>query len=462
MKRWLVAAAALILTVAGCGGDDGGGVGAADATPCPLDALAAAPKPVEITYWHAMTLAPRTALVRLTEEFNRSQSDVRVVLSESSSYADNLTRFRAGLGTRNLPDLFQGEDTTLQTMVDSRAVLPVHACLRADNADTSDLVERIAAYFTVKGEMQAMPFNISNQVLYYNKVAFRNAGLDPEKPPTTLEELRAASQQLVDRKVTRYGIAIKSNPSLIEYWIAKSGRTIVDNGNGRRDRATRVTFDDPGVVEMFAWIDDMVRARLALSTGTADIDHYLAVGNGTAAMTIDSSAALGTIFQRQAEGEYQGVLVGTAALPGPQSPEGGVLVGGAGNYVINRSAPEKQAAAYRFAKFLSSPQSQATWAAATGYVPVSKAATTMQPLVDRWAQSPGFKVAYEQLLSGPQNDATAGPVIGPYGSRGQGMRGAIIDALTEMLTGAVPPADAVRRAAEKTDAAIAEYNSRVG
>jgi sn-glycerol 3-phosphate transport system substrate-binding protein len=266
----------------------------------------------------------------------------------------------------------------------------------------------------------------------------------------------------VDSGAAPYGIAIKTDSWIIEHWLAKAAQTLVDNGNGRDARATKATFDDEKGVELFTWIDQIVRSKLALSTGTSDIDHYLAVANRTAAMTIDTSAALGTIDQILGGGEYREVELGTAPMPGPDDPEGGILVGGAANYIVSRSSEEKQAAAYEFAKYLADPQVQAEWAAATGYVPVRSSATTLEPLVTKWQEQPGYRIAYEQLLAGGVNDATAGPVIGPYGARGSGVRGAIIDALTRMLNGDVAPADAVAEAAENSNAAITEYNARVG
>ena len=88
-------------------------------------------------------------------------------------------------------------------------------------------------------------------------------------------------------------------------------------------------------------------------------------------MTIDTSAALGTISQVLGEGQFAAVELGVGPMPGPDSPDGGVLVGGAALYIVNQSAPEKQAAAYEFAKCLNEPQQQAEWAAATGYVPIA-------------------------------------------------------------------------------------------
>jgi sn-glycerol 3-phosphate transport system substrate-binding protein len=466
--RRLVVGVALVLLLAACGGNDdssdsGGGTGngAGDQPECPLTALTDASKPVEITYWHAMTRVPEETLKSLTDRFNRQQSDVRVTLSGVPSYTDNVTRFTAGLGTGELPDLFQGEDTALQIMVDSRAVLPAQACITADNQTTDDFIPRVRAYYTVNDVLYPVPFNNSNPILYYNKAAFRRAGLDPEKPPTTLDEIKQVSQKIVDGDSVPFGIAIKTDSWLIEHWLAKSGHTIVDNGNGRADRATSVTFNDETGTELFAWINDMVDSKLALSTGVADIDHYLAVANERAAMTIDSSAALGTISQILGAGEFGRVEFGAAAMPGPDSSDGGVLVGGAANYIVNKASPAEQAAAYRFAAFLASPEVQAEWAAKTGYAPVRVSAPTMEPLATTYEKDPAYKIAFDQLQTGAENEATAGPVLGAYGARGRGMRGAIIDALTAMLNGGATPEQSVQRAADKANAAIAEYNSRV-
>jgi sn-glycerol 3-phosphate transport system substrate-binding protein len=143
-------------------------------------------------------------------------------------------------------------------------------------------------------------------------------------------------------------------------------------------------------------------------------------------------------------------------MPGPKG-KGGVLVGGAANYISKKSSPEKQAAAWRFAKFLNEPDVQAEWSVGTGYVPTTKAAAD-QPLVQqRWAEVPGFKVAYDQLVGGVANTATAGPVIGDY----QGVRDVVLDSEQQMF-GGMSPSAALKLAKEQANAKIEEYNSRVG
>src|SRR3954451_19486752 len=136
MRRGLgcVLAGALLAGACGGGGDDGGSGGdAADAT-CPIGAIAKAPsKPVSITVWHSMTRANEETLTRITDAFNASQSDVKVDLVNQTSYDDTLVKYRAALGGGNLPDLVQIQDVDQQLMIDSRSVLPVESCLKADD-----------------------------------------------------------------------------------------------------------------------------------------------------------------------------------------------------------------------------------------------------------------------------------------------------------------------------------------
>jgi sn-glycerol 3-phosphate transport system substrate-binding protein len=296
---------------------------------------------------------------------------------------------------------------------------------------------------------------VSTLVLLYNKQAFTRAGLDPEKPPATFEEIRAASEKIVSTGAAKAGLALKSAPEYPEQWLAKAGQTYVNNGNGRERRATKVTFDNQAGLDVYTWLSSMVNDKLAIATANEGFNHLLAVANGDAAMSIESSAALGTILG--VLGNYPSVTLGTGAFPGPQG-EGGVLVGGAALFVVNKSPPAKQEAAWRFAKFLNEPESQATLSVGTGYVPIRKSAIDLAPVKQRWAQVPGFKVAYDQLLAGAINAATAGPVIGDY----TGVRKAVEDALQAMLTTGTPPKQALDRAAQRANAAIEEYNTRVG
>lgn len=466
--RGTAVAVAGLLLVAACGGGGGDGDDAAGPSTsgpaagslpaCPVGAIDATGAPVEITFWHAMTRANEEALIGLTDEFNAEQDDVKVTLVNQTSYADTFTKYKAGLGSGELPDLVQIEDTGLQLMIDSKSVLPAQSCVDATDYDLSDHVQRVVDYYSVDDVLWPMPFNVSNPVLYYDRAVFRKAGLDPDEPPATFDAVRAASKAIVDSGAAGSGIAIKLDPWVLEQWLALGGAPMVDNGNGRAHRATAAVFDSDTGLEIFTWIDDMVDGHLGFTTGEG-FDNLFAVGNGDAAMTIETSAALGTIAQVFSEGQYADVELGVAPMPAPGAGgKGGVLVGGAALYIVGKSSPAAQEAAWRYTSFLNDPSSQATWSSATGYVPIRRSATELAAITTLWQTSPSFRVAYDQLLAGTESEATAGPVIGDY----LGVRAAVLAGLQSMISEGRAPADALAKAKEAADSAIETYNERIG
>ena len=426
--------------------------------PCPLGSIAKAAKPVQITLWHALTRANEQTLQTLVTKFNSSQSDIKVNLVNQTSYGDDYQKFLAGLSSGDLPDIVQIEDIRLQSMIDTRAVLPVQSCIDAEHYDTSDFLPRVIQYYSQRSVLYPMPFNDSNPVLYYDRNAFTKAGLDPDKAPSTLDELKADAVKI---KAAGYkaGFALKLDPWHLEQWSAKAGADYVDNGNGRTGRATKAVFDGPAGQQIFGWLSDMVHSGLAITnaaTGPSAFDNLLAIRSHDAGMTIDTSAALGTISQVLASGQGGGVSLGVAPMPGPVG-QGGVLVGGAALYISRKSAPEKQEAAWVLAKFLDQPDSQADFAAGTGYIPIRKSSVTLPAIQKLWATNPGYKVAYDQLVQGIENSATAGPVIGDY----QGVRDVVLAAEQSMFTSGLTPAAALAKAQADATAKIQDYNSRV-
>jgi sn-glycerol 3-phosphate transport system substrate-binding protein len=430
---------------------------------CPLSALAKAQHPVQITAWHALTQANATAIQAATDQFNSSQSQVHVALVNQPTYNDTQQKFVAGLSTGDLPDVAQIQDTWLQQMIDTHAILPVQSCVNADHykSQLSDFVPRTLSYWTVNGVLYGMPFNVSNPVFFYNKRAFQKAGLDPNSPPQTLDQVMTDAQKLkAAGAVSQAGYGFTTSPEDLESWTSLAGAVYVNNGNGRQARATTATFNTAAAKSVYTWIYTMVHSGLAVVNNDQNTEAYhnlIGIGNGDQAMTIDTSATLGTITQLLNSGQYPDVDLGVGPFPGPAG-NGGVLVGGAAFYIVNKSSPAKQAAAWEYLKFLDNPQTQATFAAATGYLPIRKSSVTLPAIQQLWATIPGYKVAYDQLLTGPANTATAGPVIGDY----QGVRDAVRNSWESMISNNVKPATALAAAAKNATAAIQAYNARVG
>jgi sn-glycerol 3-phosphate transport system substrate-binding protein len=438
------------------------GAGAATSTKCPLGAVKSASKPVEITMWHSMPQANGETLQKLTDAFNSSQSDVKVSLVNQVDYSQTFAKYKAGLASGDLPDIVQLQETDQQQMIDTGTVLPASVCAKADKFSFSDFLPRVVSYYTVQGTQYAMPFNTSGPVFYYDKNAFSAAGLDPEKPPTTLDEVRADAEKLKAKGVPA-PLGLKTEPGFFEHWRALVSRIYVNNSNGRKARATKTAYNDAVGRRIFSWLSGMVKDGLAttnpdLGSGVNTFNDLLGIGAGNHAMAFDTSASLGTVTAYLASGQYPNVKLGVAPMPSPGPRTGGVLVSGGALYMVNKSSAAKQAAAWQFLKFLDSTQNMTTWAIGTGYLPILKSSANSAAMKDYWAKNPYYKVAYDQLVNGPTNVATSGSVIGNY----TGARDAVRDAENSMFLNGTDPKTALTNASNNATSAIQDYNSRVG
>jgi sn-glycerol 3-phosphate transport system substrate-binding protein len=395
----------------------------ADLPPCPTEALGEASGPVDITFWHGMSSDNETALITLTDEYNAGQDRVRVDLQNQTSYGSAVDKYiNASSGSR--PTLIQLPDYTLQEFADSGTIVPASACIESSGFDTSPFLPRALGAYTLEGVLWGVPFNISNPVLYFNRQMFEAAGLDPNDPPVSLEELRSASQQLVDSGAAGTGIVLDSGPDsgggwFLEQWFGRAGELYADNGNGRLARATQVLYDNDLGVELLTFMQDMVNDGLAVSVGdnAGGLDAFLKLVDpeSPGAMTIGTSAALATVIQALGGGIAPGVTAddfGVGPMPGPGDTPA-VQVGGASLWIVAEKSDEQTAAAWDFITYLTDAQTQSTWAASTGYVPVRSDATEIDPLAATYAADPRFQVAYDQVLSGSDDITANAPALGP-------------------------------------------------
>jgi sn-glycerol 3-phosphate transport system substrate-binding protein len=433
--------------------------------PCPVDALDGADGPVEILMWHGLTGATEDGINFLADRYNASQDRVRVRLEPQGSYDTTIDKYvQSNQASR--PDLVLFPEYVVQQTIDSGSVIPMQACIEAAGYDTTAFQPATIKAYSTEGIQWAMPFNVSNPVLYYNRAVFEAAGLDPDMPPQSLQELRDDSQQIVDSGAAAYGIAIDSGTDsgggwFIEQWFANAGELYADNDNGRTAPATRVLYDGPAGVELLTFVQQMVQDGLAFYVGgnASGQDNFLKLADAEApaAMTLGTSAALGTVLDVVDGGLIPGITrddIGIGPLPGPSGTPT-ALVGGAALYVVADHGDETTAAVWDFITFLVSPESQSEWAVQTGYVPVRVDALDVEPVRTTYVDDPRFRVAYDQLVGSPDEPALQGPILGPQ----REVRVVTARAVAEILDGG-DVQTALSGAAAQADALIAEYNAR--
>jgi sn-glycerol 3-phosphate transport system substrate-binding protein len=439
----------LITSACGNAGSTSGNAATGTASSSAIPTAAASKAPVKVIWWHSMSGELGKAVDKLVTDFNASQKNVQVEAVFQGTYDESLNKMKASMDTKSGPSLIQVYEIGSRFMIDSKAITPMQKFIDADKFDLSQLEENITNYYKIDNKLNSMPFNTSNPILYYNKDMFKAAGLDPEKPPTTYEDIKKAAQAL--SKDGKFGSSFAIYGWFMEQFFANQGADYLNNGNGRTSPATESLVNSDAGVQTLTWWKEMIDAKTLTNLGRKSDDTKKAFAAGQIAMTLDSTASLRGIVA-STEGKFQ---VGTAPLPKPTgAKEGGVVVGGASLYILNNKPQEEQQAAWEFIKYLTSPQVQAYWNVNTGYFPITKKAYDEQIVKDNLAKYPQFKTAIDQLHNTKANTATQGAVMGVFPEARQIVEGAI----EEALNGKKSPKDALDGAAKSITDKLVQYN----
>lgn len=408
--------------------------------------------PVKVVWWHSMGGELGKVADKLVSDFNASQKDVQVEAIYQGEYDESLSKMKASMDSKSGPSLIQVYEIGSRFMIDSKAITPMQNFIDQDKYDLSQLEENITNYYTFDNKLYSMPFNTSNPILYYNKDLFKAAGLDPEKPPVTYDEVKKAALAL--SKDGKSGASFAIYGWFMEQFLANQGAEYVNNGNGRTSPATQSQLNSDAGVKTLAWWKDLIDSKAAANLGRKTDDTRKAFAAGQIAMTLDSTASLRGIVD-SVNGKFQ---VGTGFLPKPaDAKDGGVVVGGASLWILNNKPEAEQKAAWEFIKFLTKPETQAYWHINTGYFPITKKAYDQQIVKDNLTKYPQFKTAVDQLHAAKANKATQGAVIGVFPEARKLVESAIEDA----LTGKKQPQAALDDAAKTITDKIGTYNKTV-
>jgi sn-glycerol 3-phosphate transport system substrate-binding protein len=456
----LLGVAVLAVALGACGGkegaEEGGGAGE-EAGPT------AAAGPVTIDFWHSETAAVETALEGLIDRFNASQDEVKVRAVFQGGSDQLILKLLTSMRSGDVPALVELADVDTEVIVDSGGATPVQEFVDAEKYDLSDFDEKAVQYYTVDDNLYAMPFAIAVPMLFYNKIPFREVGLDPDKPPLTLDDVRAYSEKLykVDGSgnVVRSGISLDIQAWYLDLTLAEHGDLYVNNNNGRDGRATEAVFNGPTGQAFFRWWDEMVDSGLAFNVGRnpTGADTFMAVAAGRAAMTVGSSQALRSLLD-VLEAGVQGVEMGVGPFPGVAGGTGEPGIFSRALWIMNKRPEAEQQAAWQFARWLAEPEQQAELFAGSGYLPVRVSAYDLEPSQQVLAKYPYYRVPVDLFVGTPSTPAKLGPRIGPFSK----VREIVAQALEEMVVGGKDPVQALDDAAESATKELQDYNQRLG
>lgn len=425
----------------------------ASALPCSPANLPSSGK-VHITFWEEMSSANETAIQALTKAFNNSQSKVVVtddnITTSPGGYVGGWDQYYHDVASdpSGEPNVLMLDQYITQGAVDTKSTIPVSECVTNTKDSLTKFAPKVIQEETVNGKLQGMPYSVSAPILIYNEYYFTSKGF---KPPTTVAQLIADAKSIknksyvctapscdnkglhIDDLGKKYtatdGITLPVDPWYLQVWLGTGGAYFVNNSNGRAlkagksEVATAAGFTSTNSIAeaVFTDLQNLAKAGDCTfnldNTGNINTDYanLFSIGSGASAMSIDSSATLGTILKDLPV--YPNVKLGVAEMPSIlSSASGGVEPGG--NALFLPSAPNQSpaqlAASWEFIEYLTNATNMATWDKATGYVPIRSDAYSNKTMVSFYKEYPTLKAAYNEIFKGKVNAATEGPLLGNY------------------------------------------------
>lgn len=401
---------------------------------------------VIVKFWHSMRGSNGEALQEYIEEFNDSQSEIFIDATVQGMYEEAYTKLLQVVGTPDAPDLMQLSSGHTRPTIDAQMLTPMQQFVDDTEFDLSAFLPSVRGPYVIDDQLQLMPQAASTTVVFYNVDAFREAGLDPEKPLTTFEEFVSAARTLKSKAGMKEGASIQINGFIFDSLMGNQGEIVLDNGNGRDARAEAATFNSDAGVETMTWMRDMYDDQLIGNYGRAFDDMRQPWYTQDVAMIMDTTAAT-IIHENEADFELNSMPV-----PVPTGLEpAGTPVGGASLGIFADSPEETQQQAFEFVKFLVSPEIQARWAAATGYFPVTSEAYDVDVLADAMKDIPALASANEKALEGGE---TVGSLVALTGVPTDSY---IADAWEAVYDGGDPKTE-LDKAAEQVTSALKTYN----
>lgn len=358
-----------------------------------------ASQPTDITFWHAMSGPLGQEVDKITTEFNKSQSEYHVTPVYKGNYTQTLTSVIAAFRSHTQPTIAQVFEVGTGTMMGAgQSVYYPVSQLMKDNGytfSTDDFIPAVASYYVdTKGKLASYPFNSSTAVMFYNKTAFKQAGLDPNKPPRTWSELEKDSKIIMKKTSIAHGFTTGwGSWILLENVAAIDGKPYASDENGYQPGTPQLLLNTPFFLKHLnnfkQWENEGVfvyggrYSKAVPLFSTKQVAFYL-----------DSSSELSTI-KNIAKFNF-----GVAPLPYYGDVKGAPhnsLVGGASLWVLQGNNRKQYKAAAAFFNFLSQPKVQAEWVKATGYVPTTKSAWKYLKKEGYYNKHPRDEVALKSL-----------------------------------------------------------------
>jgi multiple sugar transport system substrate-binding protein len=314
-------------------------------------------EPQKLSFWFNWEGTNADVMKEYIQQFNETNPEI-VVEGVFQPYADIMTLLQTGIISKTTPDLVALDLVLIPQIVKTGAVASLDDFVANDpEIKIDDFYPMLANFDVMGGKRYALPVSTNNMQLIWNKDLFEKAGLDPEKAPTSWEEMQAMATQCQNDAEGVVGFEYYTQPTgegitwQFQVWLWAAGGQFLNAEN------TQAAFNTPEGLKALTFVSDMLKGN-----GSKPGPWGL-FGDQKACMQLDGSWLFG--YRKDAPFKW-----GIAPIPAPTDGTTASNVGGEHIFMFNES--KNKDAAYKFIKFVTSPEIQLDWDKKTGFLPVRK------------------------------------------------------------------------------------------
>lgn len=390
-----------------------------------------AASPTSVTFWHALGSDHQTVLNELVDQFNAANPDVVVKAEYQGNYGALQQKLIAAVAAKRPPTLSLVYNNWTAAFIEGEAIVPVSTfvsdpVIGLTSDELNDYIPSFVEANSWNSDWTTMPFNKSIYVLYYNDDLLTEAGVGV---PTTMDELRAASLAVTE-KTDAKGLALQANVDQFGVFLHAFGGSWID-------AAGKSAFQSDAGAAALQFMQDLVLNDKSAYYHDGYLDDEFNLGN-----TAMFFATVATIPWLSSDQHAWG------AAPIPATETQASVVQGTDLAIFKQASADEQKAAWRFVKWLTSPEINAQWAVATGYLPVRHSATQTDLYQEHLNSAPEkYEAGASQL-----NQAKFDPGLTAWFDA----RSLITDAVERALILGTAPKTALTQAATQTDQALGD------
>lgn len=385
---------------------------------------------VTLKFWNVFTGSDGDILREIVDIYNKTNTDNIKIEMDIMPNDVLQQKLPASIATGTAPDIVLFGVENIAPYVSNDSLEDISDFWEKEGVDKSNFLENVTELSYVEGKLYGTPMQYNVSYLYWNKDLFEAAGLDPDTPPATMDELAEYAQKLTDTSKNQYGLALPTNTTYMQFLWA-------NGGDANDPSENKNLLDSQENLKTLEWLQDLAFNKKVTPENITGSDADVMLQAGQIAMYMSGPWQINGL---RAQGINFGIAPCVSGTAGAFSPAGGC------SYVIPKGTGEaEKEAAYKFMKYWLSDE-----------------------ILKEWSQRNGFPVWSKTLAEDPEiqsdevlNSISKATEIGRSYNLGYSLASQIdndvmIPMFEKIITGAGTPEAVLKEASSAMDTVLAQ------